>query len=155
MENLTHYWRPRQSIRAISLGLPICDGRLLVSAVTEDDGRTKGWRPLGGGIDFGESAEAAVLRELAEEIHAEAKIVTRLGVFENIYSHQGQQGHEVVFAFEVELISFGLAAADEFVLEDGEFRDRAAWIPLNDFQNGNETLLPDGLLPLVPTVPAP
>ena len=152
MEALTHVWRPRDSIRAIALGVPFRDGRILVSAVTEDDGKVKGWRPLGGGVDFGEPAEAAVIRELREELQAEAEVVAALGIFENIYAHQGQTGHEVVFAYQVRLIQPGLAAADDFVVVDGGFRDRAAWVPLVDFTAGRETLLPDGLLPLVPTL---
>ena len=44
----------------------------------------------------------------------------------------------------------GLAAAEEFVIEDGRFRDRAAWVPLKDFRTGRKTLLPEALLPLVP-----
>lgn len=155
MDNFTHVWRPLPNIRAISLALPFRDGRLLVSAVCEDDGRTKGWRPLGGGIDFGESAEDAALRELKEEIKAVAQIDQKLGVFENIFSHQGETGHEIVFAFKVRLLSPGLAHADEFIVEDGAFLERAAWIPFEEFQTGRETLLADGLLPLVPTVPAP
>lgn len=150
MDEFSSYWRPRDSIRALALGLPFRDGKLLASAVTEDDGTEKGWRPLGGGIDFGEPAHRAVCRELAEELQAEAEILRLLGIFENIYSHQGQTGHEVVFAYEVKLINPGIAAADEFVVEDQGFRDRAAWVPLADFTEGRKTLLPEGLLPLVP-----
>ncbi|MEL7150616.1 MAG: NUDIX hydrolase [Pseudomonadota bacterium] len=150
MDNLTHIWRPQGVVRALALGLPFRDGKLLASAVTEDDGSEKGWRPLGGGIEFGEPAETAVCRELKEEIDADARVQRLLGIFENIYTHQGQTGHEVVFAFEVTLITPGLALAEEFIVEDGGFRDRAAWVPLSDFTEGRKTLLPEGLLPLVP-----
>ena len=147
---LTHIWRPQAHVRALALGLPFRDGRLLVSAVTRDDGTEIGWRPLGGGIDFGEPAETAVRRELEEEIQAEVAVRRLLGVFENIYSHQGQTGHEVVFAFEVTLIRPGRAVAEDFIVEDGGFRDRAAWVPITDFTEGRKTLLPEALLPLVP-----
>ncbi|MEM6386371.1 MAG: NUDIX domain-containing protein [Pseudomonadota bacterium] len=150
MENLTHVWRPRREIRALALGLPFRKGKLLVSAVTEDNGDIKGWRPLGGGVEFGEAAEVAVLRELREELKATAQILCRLGIFENIYTHQGETGHEVVFAFEVHLTDPGIAEAERFVVEDGPFRDLAAWVPVAEFLAGNKMLLPDGLLPLVP-----
>ncbi|MGR3511781.1 MAG: NUDIX hydrolase [Paracoccaceae bacterium] len=151
MDPLTISWRPVPRVRATALGLPFRDDRLLVSAVTQDDGSTIGWRPLGGGVEFGEPAEDAVLRELKEELNATAQVIRLLGIFENIYTHHGETGHEVVFAFEVSLTDPGIAAPDEFVVEDNGYRDRAAWVPLEQFRSGRETLLPQALLPLVPT----
>ncbi len=149
MDNLTYIWRPRQAIRAVALGTPLRDGKILASAVPTDDGTTKGWRPLGGGIEFGETAEAAVLREFTEELNATACITERLGVMENLYHHEGDMGHEVVFVFALQLSDPGLAAADSFVMEDNGFRNHTAWIPLADFRTRTKTLLPDGLLPLL------
>ena len=40
----------------------------MVMAVKSDSGSIKGWRPLGGAIEFGESAEEALAREFLEEI---------------------------------------------------------------------------------------
>ncbi|MEM9425923.1 MAG: NUDIX domain-containing protein [Pseudomonadota bacterium] len=150
MKRLTHTWRPEQQIRAKALGLPFRGGRTLVAAVCTDDGSVTGWRPLGGTVEFGESAETTVVRELAEELGAEAKISRHLGTFENIYTHQGQTGHEIIFAFEVALIDPGHAVADDFIVEDGSQRFRAAWIPIHDFVTGSKVLLPHNLLPLVP-----
>lgn len=155
MQELSTIWRPSQNIRAIALGLPFRENRVLLSAVTRDDGTVTGWRPLGGGIEFGESAQDALRRELFEELEAEARMVRRLGIIENIFTHEDETGHEIVFLFEVELLSPGLAAAEEFVLEDGPFRDLVAWKPLADFHSAKERLLPDGLLPLVPAGRAP
>lgn len=158
MEDITTVWRPRQRIRVVAIGVPFRDGKLLACAVTEDDGTVKGWRPLGGGVEFGESTEHALVREFHEELEADIRIVRRIGVFENIYTHHGATGHEYIFAFEIEFTSHGQGNADAFVLEDEGSRNNARWVPLADFQSGTETLLPEGLLPLIeglaPTGPA-
>ena len=149
MENLTYVWRPRQAIRAVALGVPLRNGKILTSAVTTDDGTIKGWRPLGGGVKFAETAETAVLREFSEELNATARVTKRLGVMENIYHHEGNMGHEVVFVFALEFTDPGLAVEDSFVMEDNGFRNHTSWVPLAEFRTGTKTLLPDGLLPFL------
>lgn len=136
-------------IRPVAIGVPFSGGAILAAAVTEDDGTRKGWRPLGGGIEFGETAEAAVLREFHEELQARARILRRVGIIENLFEHHNAQGHEIVFAFELALDDPGIAQGQRFVLKDEGFRCEAAWIDLARFREGEERLLPDGLLPLL------
>src|SRR5262245_41661139 len=97
-------WRPPERIRAIAIALVYRKAELLVMAVKDDSGAVKGWRPLGGAIEFGESAEEAVTREFLEEIGSPIRCVRQLCVLENLYSHEGARGHEIVFVFEAELV---------------------------------------------------
>lgn len=43
------------------------------------------YRPLGGGIEFGESGEEAIRREIMEELHSEIEELKHLGFLENIF----------------------------------------------------------------------
>ena len=61
-------WRPQDRIRVKALGLHWRDGRLLAAEVTGDSGAIKGYRPLGGSVEFGETARSAVIREFREEL---------------------------------------------------------------------------------------
>ncbi len=60
--------------------------------------------PVGGGIEFGELAADAALREVREEIGAEACNPRLLAVFENHFVFNGVAGHEIVFAFEADFL---------------------------------------------------
>ena len=42
-------------------------------------------RPLGGGIDFGETSQDAIVREIREELGAELTDARLLGIVENIF----------------------------------------------------------------------
>ena len=59
-------WRPPNKIRAKVIGLAKHDNKLLVFEVLDDQGNLKGWCPIGGGIEFGEKAEEALIREINE-----------------------------------------------------------------------------------------
>lgn len=62
----------------------------------------------GGHVEFGESAKAALVRELKEELDIKVKKISLFGVFENMYiekndihpEHRGLH-HEINFVFEV------------------------------------------------------
>jgi hypothetical protein len=51
-------WRPPSIVRPIAVGVVRRRDELLLMAVRDDDGTLKGWRPLGGAIEFGERAAA-------------------------------------------------------------------------------------------------
>lgn len=50
------------------------------------------YRPIGGGIEYGEKCLDALEREINEEISAEIKNTTYLGTLENIFTYNGEQG---------------------------------------------------------------
>ena len=61
-------WRPAQNIRFKVLGLHWRGESVLAAEVPDDTGHVKGVRPLGGSVEFGETAEAALIREFQEEL---------------------------------------------------------------------------------------
>ena len=149
MSELTTHWRPLPQIRTKALAVVCVQDHILVCAIPDDSGAVKGWRPLGGSVEFGERAEDTVVRELNEEIAATAQVTGLRGVLQNIYTHEGQMGHEIAFIYDVTLTDPGLAAAQEFVVEDSGSRFACAWVALDRFRSGQETLFPDGLLGLL------
>lgn len=57
----------------------------------------------GGRVQFGETAEAAIERELAEELGEKPCIVRPLYVHQNFFTMQGQRYHEICFFFSAEV----------------------------------------------------
>ena len=75
-------WRPPQSVRPIAVALVYRGADVLVMAVKDDVGSIKGWRPLGGAIEFGESPLSApkdirdaVLRRLEPSLRERRRAV--------------------------------------------------------------------------------
>lgn len=124
--------------------------RILVS---EFDNPTIGshfFRPLGGGIEFGERAADTLHREMREEIDAEIKDLRYLGTLENIFSFRGEMGHEIVLVFDAAFVD--AAMYDRSVIhgvEDvEEFPIRAMWKQLDEFTK-DAPVYPDGLIDLL------
>jgi ADP-ribose pyrophosphatase YjhB (NUDIX family) len=108
------------------------------------------YRPVGGGIEFGEHSRQALVREMREEFAADITNLRHRATVENIFTHDGQLGHEIVFIYEAEFVD--PAMVEQAVImgkEDDGSPFRAVWKPLSDFHNGGPPLYPDGLLELL------
>lgn len=140
-------WRPRPSIRVLAIGIVWRQGKLLLAEVADDSGRIKGLRPVGGGVDFGESWRTALRREFREELGLDVTITDAPTVFENLYTHEGHPGHEIVFAAPVALPQGALPGDAPFeVSEDNGVVFTARWTdPAALDLPGGPALYPDGL----------
>jgi ADP-ribose pyrophosphatase YjhB (NUDIX family) len=105
--------------------------------------------PLAGGIEFGETGEQAIARELDEEIGATPSRIRYLGLFEDIFEWAGQKRHELFLVYDVELADRAVYEAEEVLVTepDGTFYP-AYWRPLSDF-GSSARLVPEGLLDLI------
>ena len=63
------------------------------------------YRPIGGGIEFGELAKEAAVREFQEELGTNIIVDNDVQVFENIFEYNGKPGHEVVFILDANLVN--------------------------------------------------
>lgn len=83
----------------ITRAVAINDGRILAARQ-----RNRPWSFLPGGhVEPGEAIQAALARELVEELSAEAQIGRLIGVVEHAYAEDGTDHHELNLVFEVTL----------------------------------------------------
>ena len=142
----------KHKIRPLAIGIFRRDDRILVCEGYDPIKQQTFYRPLGGGIEFGEQAAETVVRELREEIGAEMINPRYLGTLENLFTYNGKPGHEIVLVFAGELTDPSLYERETWIGHDGlpggeEFK--VVWKPLADFAAGQAPLYPDGLLPLL------
>lgn len=132
-------------IRPLAIAVVKRGGELLVSEGHDDLKGETFYRPLGGGIEFGEPAEVALRREFREELAAELTNVVLLGVLENIFTVFGRSGHEIVFVFEADLADRSWYERDTM----GTVLDEGSEVLWRDFTDGDSILYPDGLAELL------
>lgn len=139
-------WRPQPKICFKALGLHWRDGRLLAAEVLDDAGRVKGVRPLGGSVEFGETAQAAVIREFQEELGIDVQVLGPPIFLENIYTHEGQTGHDVMAVYEVAFPPGAFATDTRIAFHDGEILCHAEWVDIDTLDiPGRPDLYPTGL----------
>ncbi|MEM8611114.1 MAG: NUDIX domain-containing protein [Cyanobacteria bacterium P01_H01_bin.105] len=133
--------KPR--IRPIALGLIQHQGHVFVSK-GYDPVKGKGfYRFLGGGIDFGETSVEALKREFQEEIQAELRNISYLTCLDNIFTHNGKPGHELIQLFRCEFIDSGFYRLDHtYELVEGKEKHDAIWIPIDKVRSGLLNLVP-------------
>ncbi len=108
------------------------------------------YRPLGGKIEFGERGAETVVREVMEEIGETVVDVHYIGTLENLFTYQGEQGHEIVLVYDGKLVDESVYRREMIEgAEDDKSLFKAYWKSLAYFRDGNVPLYPDGLLELL------
>jgi len=110
------------------------------------------YRPLGGGIEFGETSMDTVCRELMEELNVEVEraSLTYLGTVENIFTFNGIASHEIILIYDGALTESGLYDQPVIVGEEANGEEiRAVWMNIHEFGEGKSILYPTGLLEML------
>ena len=141
----------KNKIRPLAICVFRNKDRILVAEGYDPLKRQSFYRPLGGGIEFGEYSEQTIRRELMEEIGAEVRELKYLGTLENVFVFNGRPGHEIVQVYDGVLIDSGLY--EQAVIEGNEAdvdeSFKAVWKSLDEFGEGKSILYPTGLLALL------
>lgn len=133
-------------IRPISICLIEKKDHLLVQEFWDEERNRHYYRPPGGGIEFGETALAAVHREIMEELRVEICEANQIHVLENFFPFNGELKHEVVFVFEAKFKEEVNYRKKRFHIVEPGFQDTyAIWKPIQELLSEKVKLYPKSL----------
>lgn len=85
----------------VTAAIMIMEGRVLLDRRRSDSRfEPLKWEFPGGKVDFGESPQVSLKRELAEELGIEAEVGALVHMVSHVYSRDGKNRHVVVLFFE-------------------------------------------------------
>ncbi len=117
----------------------------------DDFDPTKGqpfWVPVGGRVEFGESSRQAIVREIREELGGEISGLDLLGVLENLFTFDGEPGHEIIFVYDARFVAASAYDTGSLAGVEGGKEFTAHWIDPSAPAHGRP-LYPEGLLNLL------
>lgn len=93
-----------QRIRALALCVFHHKGKILVNEFPDLINQQTFFRPIGGGIEFGETSAEAVVREVQEELGLAITDLQLLGTLESLFIYNGKPGHEIVQVYDARFV---------------------------------------------------
>lgn len=140
---------PAARIRLLAICIFHHQGKILVNPFHDSVKQQSLFRPLGGGVEFGERGIDAVVREIREELDLPIRDVRLLGTLESIFTYLGKPGHEVVQVYDARFEDPALYEKTwlEGQESDGE-RFKAVWRDSASLSSEG-TLVPEGLYELL------
>ena len=140
---------PEQHIRPLALCIFHHHGKILVNQFHDAVENRTLFRPLGGGIEFGERSVDAIVREVQEELGLSISDVRLIGTLESLFTYAGKPGHEIVQVYDAR---FDDAQVYQKPWLQGHESDGAAfkalWCNSSSF-TATSPLVPEGLYDLL------
>jgi 8-oxo-dGTP pyrophosphatase MutT (NUDIX family) len=133
-------------IRVITLALIKHEARIFVSKCDDGVKQDCFYRALGGGVEFGETSQKALQRELWEELEAELTNVQYLCCLENLFTFNGKPGHELVQVYQCDFADRRFYQSESFTACEGGTEFIAFWEESDRFKSGELRLVPEGFL---------
>ncbi len=132
-------------IRVIAICLFRHSDRILVFEGFDQVTGTHYYRPLGGGVDAGETSAQGIVREIQEEVGAAVTDLQLIGVLESIFTVNQRAGHEIVFVYDGRFVDESIYR-QPFVtaVEDNGDKLHATWRALDSFDKQHR-LVPEAL----------
>lgn len=118
------------------------DGKVLVSKGFDSAKKEYFYRVLGGSVNFFETGEVGVRREIREELQSEIDNLKLIDVIENIFTYEGDKGHEIVFLYSGDLSRDELYERNPIHVIEDTYEFDAEWIPTKDILVGTIPLYP-------------
>ena len=135
-------------MRPISLVLILKNDKLFLSKGKDQVKDITFYRPLGGGIDFGETSLEAIKREIKEELGATLKNEELLKVIENIFVYNGKNGHEIIFLYKGDILEQDFYIKEKMAILDKEGM-YAEWVSISDIKNHKVRVFPEELIEFI------
>lgn len=134
-------------IRPIALGLIEHADHVFVSRGEDPKTKERYCRFLGGGIDFGETSQAALMREFKEEIQAELTDIEYITCLDNVFTFNGKPKHELIQLFRARFVDDSFYRLDKaFRLVEGDRTTQAIWLATQQVLTGDYRLVPESCL---------
>lgn len=133
-------------IRPLALCLFSHKDKILVAEYYDPAKSQKFFRPIGGGIEFGELAAETIAREVMEELGVPVRDVRYLFTLENIFVYNHTRGHEIVLVHDGAFVDETLYARPFLDGNEANTTIRAYWKTRTELKNDTRPLYPPGIL---------
>lgn len=136
-----------QQIQPIALCFFRRENQILVAERYDGQKKENYYRPLGGGLMFGEYSWDTIRREIKEELGEEIKNLTFIGQTESICPDNGHTDHEIIFMFEGEFANKSTYTKEILLGKERNGKEvRAVWKPISEFRKKKAKFHPEVLL---------
>lgn len=136
-------------IRPLALCVFHHDGKILVNEACDPVTGKRFFRPIGGGIEFGETSAQAIVREVEEELGLAITDVRLLGTLESLFTYAGTPGHEIVQVYDANFVDASVYELPYLNAKESNGAPFIAkWLPCSSFTD-EAPLVPDGLYELL------